>query len=119
MKPPKLDVGLIWAKIMNIWGQVGTVAGIANTIMMIGVFYTTTLYPQVKIPLWLYVLIICIGVCLVIWFIVKVGISGWFRFFSHNSEIEQVKKDVAELNRKQDLMLSHFGINNNTKGNKE
>ncbi len=62
LKPlPKLDVGLMWAKIVNIWGQLGTVAGAVNVMMMVGVFYTTTIKPSLPIPLWLYLMMIVLG----------------------------------------------------------
>lgn len=104
MKMPIIDVGLIWAKIVNIWGQVGTIAGVVNFVMMVGVFYTTTVYPNFKIPLWAYILIIVIGAVLVIGFILKWGISGYYRFFSKQS-------DITEVNQKMDIILEHLGLN--------
>jgi ABC-type uncharacterized transport system permease subunit len=108
MMAHKFDVGLIWAKIVNIWGQLGTVAGIVNTLMMIGVFYTTTLYPNFKVPLWLYIVVIAIGAGGVVWFIIKIGISGYYRFFSKQSEI-------TEANRKIDLIIKYLEIEDGKK----
>ena len=108
MKSHKFDVGLIWAKVVNIWGQLGTVAGIVNTLMMVGVFYTTTLYPNFKVPLWLYIVVIALGVFAVVWFIIKIGISGYYRFFSNQSAI-------TEANRKIDLIMKSLNIEDEKK----
>jgi len=106
MKPlPKFDVGLIWAKVVNIWGQLGTVAGAVNVVMMVFVFYSTTIKPNIPIPLWLYLVLIGIGAAAVIWFILRWGISGYYRFFSNQSELTAV-------NRKVDLIMEHLKIEN-------
>lgn len=107
---PVIDVGLVWAKIVNIWGQVGTVAGIVNFVMMLGVFYTTTVYPNIKIPIWLYLFIVIIGASLVIGFIIKWGISGYFRYFSNLSEITKINNKVCDLEKNIDLIMKHFNI---------
>lgn len=104
MKFPRMDIGLIWAKYVNIYGQLGSLAGILSMVMTIGIFYTTTLYPIVKIPFWLYVLIITVGAGLVVWFILKIGISGWYRYFSQQSELHQA-------NVKMDAIMEHLGMN--------
>jgi hypothetical protein len=110
MNKPKLDVGLIWAKGINIWGQVGSVAGAVNFLMMIGVFYTTTAKPNWLIPLWAYITVIVLGGVLVIGFIIKKGISGYYRFLSEQSRIDEVEKKVDESNRKIDLIINHLDI---------
>ena len=110
MKPPKLDIGLVWAKYVNIWGQLGSVAGTVNILMMIGVFYTTTLKPNFDIPLWLYVMVIAIGTIVAVGFILKVGISGYYRFFSNRSEL-------SETNRRVNLIMNHLGIADEDRGN--
>jgi len=107
---PKIDIGLIWAKIVNIWGQVGTVAGIANTIMTLGIFYTTTVNPNFKVPLWAYILFVIIGASLVIGFIIKWGISGYYRFFSNQSEITSMKKEVLEVKKDMKEVMKHLGV---------
>ena len=103
MKPPRIDIGLMWAKYVNIWGQLGSVAGTVNIMMMIGVFYTTTLKPNFDIPLWLYILVIAMGTVAAVGFILKVGISGYYRFFSSRSEL-------SETNRRVKLIMNHLGI---------
>jgi len=100
---PKIDVGLIWAKIVNIWGQAGTIAGIANTIMLLVVTYSTTIEPKLHIPLWLYITTIIITLILVVTFILKWGISGYYRFLSNQSELSQVNKRV-------ELIMKHLNI---------
>ena len=117
MKLPKIDIGLVWAKYVNIWGQLGSVAGTVNFLMMIGVFYTTTLKPNVDIPLWLYVLVMSTGVLLAVAFIVKIGISGYYRFFSNSSELSEAHRRIKELESKLattdskiDLIIRHFNI---------
>ncbi len=128
----RLDIGLIWAKYVNTWGQIGAVAGTINFLMMLGVFYTTTLRPAFNIPLWLYTFIVIIGAILSVTFVLNIGISGYYRFFSNNSELsaahqcikdtktmleetrsELVKtdKNVRENDRKLGLVLKHLGIN--------
>lgn len=103
MKRHKIDIGLVWAKYVNIWGQLGSVAGTINFMMMIGVFYTTTLKPNVDIPLWAYIMVMAIGILLVVAFILKIGISGYYRFFSNRSEL-------SETNRRVKLIMDHLGI---------
>ena len=100
IKSPHWDIGLIWAKVQNIWGQVGVIASIVNFIMMLVVFYTTSVHPNVKISIWLYGLIIVIGAALVIWFIVKWGISGYYRFFSQQSEMNEISRKVGLIMKK-------------------
>lgn len=100
---PKVDIGLIWAKCINIWGQLGMVLGATNYLMMVGVFYTTTIKPNVDIPFWLYVLVLSVGAIGVIAFIIKIGIDGYYRFFFGRSQL-------AEIERKQDLIMKQLGI---------
>jgi len=99
----KVDVGLVWAKLVNIWGQLGTVAGMANTVMLVGVFYTTTVYPNTPIPLWVYLFTVVTVAILAITFIVKYGISGYYRYFSKQSELSEVNKKVS-------LIMDRLGI---------
>ena len=103
MKIPKIDVGLVWAKYVNIYGQLGSLAGIVSMIMTIGIFYTTTLYPIIKVPLWAYILTILVGASIVVWFILKIGISGWYRYFAQQSELHQA-------NAKMDAIMEHLNI---------
>ncbi len=105
----RLDIGLIWAKYVNTWGQIGAVAGTINFLMMLGVFYTTTLKPELDIPLWLYALVVAAGALLAIAFVLKIGISGYYRFFSNRSEL-------SETNRRVKLIMDHLGIDEKTAG---
>ena len=106
----KIDVGLIWAKYVNTWGQVGSVAGTANLIMMLGVFYTTTLRPNLAVPLWLYILVVVVAATTGVVFVLKVGISGYYRFFSKQSEVAEINKRVQENDKKLGLIMHHLGI---------
>ena len=99
----KFDIGLTWAKIFNVWAQIGAVAGLVNFCMMIGVFYTTTIQPSLDIPLWLYLMVIFIGIVIAISFVLKWGISGYYRFLSKQSELSMMHKKI-------DLLLSKQGI---------
>jgi len=110
----KVDVGLVWAKYVNTWGQVGAVAGTANMIMMLGVFYTTTLRPAVAVPLWLYILIVVVAAVSMILFVLKVGISGYYRFFSKQSEVAETNKRVQENDRKLRLIMDKLEIEDET-----
>lgn len=111
----KLDIGLIWAKYVNCWGQVGAVAGTANLIMMLGVFYTTTLRPSLAVPLWLYVLVVFVAASTGVIFVLKVGISGYYRFFSKQSEVAETNKRVQETDRKLKVIMDKLGIEDNEK----
>lgn len=99
----KVDIGLTWAKIFNVWAQIGAVAGAINFCMMIGVFYTTTVRAKWDLPFFVYILIILFGIVIAISFVLKWGISGYYRFLSKQSEI-------AMINKKQDLILKKIGI---------
>lgn len=99
----KIDIGLTWAKIFNVWAQIGAVAGLVNFCMMIGVFYTTTIQPNLNIPIWLYLMAIVICIIIAITFVLKWGISGYYRFLSKQSELSM-------MHRKIDLLLSKQGI---------
>ena len=100
----KRDIGLMWAKYVNIWGQVGTVVGTINFVMLLGVFYTTTIRASgIPVPLWLYILVVVVGAAIGITFVIKIGISGYYRFFSKQSE-------VAETNRRVKMIMNHLGI---------
>jgi len=112
----KVDIGLVWAKYINTWGQVGAVAGTANLIMMLGVFYTTTLRPAVDIPLWLYILVVVIAAVTGVIFVLKIGISGYYRFFSKQSEVAETNKRVQENDRKLRLIMDKLEIDDNARG---
>ena len=111
----KMDVGLAWAKYVNIWGQVGTVASTVSMIMMLGVFYTTTLRPVVDIPLWLYILVVVAAAALAVLFVLKVGISGYYRYFSKQSEVSETNERVQETDRKLKMIMDKLGIKDNGK----
>jgi len=113
----KIDVGLVWAKYVNTWGQVGAVAGTANLIMMLGVFYTTTLRPSLAVPLWLYISVVVVASITGVLFVLKVGISGYYRFFSKTSELSETNKRVQENDRKLGLIMDKLGIEDNGKEN--
>jgi hypothetical protein len=111
----KVDIGLVWAKYVNTWGQVGAVAGTANLIMMLGVFYTTTLRPAIEVPLWLYILVVVVAAITGVLFVLKVGISGYYRFFSKQSEVAETNLRVQENDRKLTMIMSKLGIEDNGK----
>ena len=112
-----LDIGLIWAKYINIWGQVGTVAGTVNLIMMLGVFYTTTLRPAIAISLWLYILIVAVATIVGVVFVLKVGISGYYRYFAEQSAVAETNKRVRETDRKLALIMEKLGIEDTEENN--
>jgi len=103
IRASKVDVGLTWAKVVNVWGQIGIVAGVVNLSMMIGVFYTTTLEPNLSIPLWLYLGVIVVAATVGVVFVLKIGIAGYYKFFSQQSE-------VSEVNLRVKILMNHFGI---------
>jgi hypothetical protein len=79
-------------------------------IMMLGVFYTTTLQPAVDIPLWLYILVVVVAAALAVLFVLKVGISGYYRYFSRQSEVSETNERVQETDRKLELIMDKLGI---------
>jgi len=95
------DVGLMWASVMAVYGQVGVFFGVYNTIMLIGVFYATTIKDFIPLPLYLLGTILLFLVAIL--FIIKVGISGYYRFFNKQSA-------VAEIERKVDLICRELKI---------
>ena len=98
-----MDVGLIWAKFVNTYGQVGAVAGTVQMLSTLAILYTTTIQPNIDVPIWLYILIIVSGAVLMITFVLKIGISGYYRFFSKTSELAQTNKRVK-------MIMDHLGI---------
>ena len=110
-KLPKLDIGLIWAKYVNTWGQVGVVAGTVQMLSTLAILYTTTIQPNMDIPIWLYILVIASCAALMITFVLKIGISGYYRFFSKQSEIAETNRRVQETDRKLGLIMDKLGIN--------
>ena len=106
----KWDIGLTWAKYVNTYGQVGALAGTVQMLSTLAILYTTTIQPHMDIPLWLYVLVIFSGAVLAVTFVLKVGISGYYRFFSKTSELSETHKKVQENDRKLELIMKHLGI---------
>jgi hypothetical protein len=113
----KIDIGLTWAKYVNTYGQVGAVAGTVQMISTLAILYTTTIQPNIAIPVWLYVLVIAVGAILVVTFVLKVGISGYYRFFSQSSELAETNMRVQENDRKLKLIMDKLGIEDNGKRN--
>lgn len=97
------DAGLAWGKFLNIIGQAGTIQGLINSLLLIGIFYTTTARPEFGIPLWLYLLVVVSVIFAVVIFILKVGISGYYRFFNQQSA-------VGEIDQKMDRIIKHLGM---------
>jgi len=110
-----MDVGLVWAKFVNTYGQVGAVAGTVQMLSTFAILYTTTIQPNADVPVWLYALVITIGAILVVLFVLKVGISGYYRFFSKTSELSETNKRVQENDRKLRLIMDKLGIEDNEK----
>ena len=65
----KIDLGLSWAKFLAVYGQVASILGVLNSLMLVGIFYTTTLKPVISIPLWLYLMAVLLGIGGVIVFV--------------------------------------------------
>lgn len=120
MKKPrsKLDIGLIWAKYVNTYGQVGAVAGTVQMVSTLAILYTTTIEPRMNIPVWLYTLVIFVGAIVAVLFVLKIGISGYYRFFSKTSELSETNKRVQENDRKLKLIMDKLGIEDTVKENK-
>ncbi len=93
----RLDVGFVWGGAMHIWGQIGAIFGVANTAMLVGVFYTTTVVHIFPIPAWLYGLIVLAGVVGVVAFCLKVGIKGYYDFFNKNSALDGISAKLDAL----------------------
>jgi hypothetical protein len=115
MSKPKVDIGLVWAKFVNTYGQVGAVAGVVQMLSTLAILYTTTIQPNIDVPIWLYILIIVSGAMLMITFVLKIGISGYYRFFSKQSEVGETNRRVQETDRKLELIMAKLGIEDNGK----
>ena len=112
----KVDIGIIWAKYVNTWGQVGAVAGTVQMLSTLAILYTTTIQPNIDISVWLYILIITSSATLLITFVLKIGISGYYRFFSKQSEVAETNLRVQENDRKLKLVMDHLGIKDDKGG---
>lgn len=108
MQLKKFDVGMFWGSIINIWGQVGVVFGIANTIMLLGVFYTTTARAYISFPLYI-VIVVVLGTSTLA-FILKVGISGYYRFFTKQTSLSKVDEKLDNIIKDNKLIKAHLGI---------
>ena len=93
----KTDLGLSWAKLLVILGQVGAIYGMVNSIMLIGIFYMTTIRPEFGIPLWPYLLAVIFVIISLVSFILKIGISGYYRFFNQQSAIDRIDQKLDWL----------------------
>lgn len=117
MSKRKIDIGLVWAKFVNTYGQVGAVAGTVQMLSTLAILYTTTIQPNADVPVWLYILVIVAGATLAITFVLKIGISGYYRFFSKQSEVAETNKRVQETDRKLALIMDKLGIEDTGKEN--
>lgn len=88
-------IGLLWAKYLIVIGQVGGILALVNFVMMIGVFYTTTASQYVSFPL--YALVILSGVALLLWFVLAIGIKGYYAFFNQQSAMDEINRKVDKL----------------------
>ena len=88
----KYDPGLIWAKTQATYSQLGTISGMVAQLMQVGVFYATVV--KGWIPLWVYLIVLATGLGLVLLFILKIGISGYYRFFNQQSAVDNINRKV-------------------------
>jgi len=88
---------------MNVWGQVATAVGAVQFCATLIILYTVTIYPTFRIPFWLYLLILAIGIFLAVGFVLKWGISGYYRFFNQQSKVEQISQNLKKV-------MEHLGI---------
>ena len=93
------DIGLMWAKYMAVMGQVGVIQGTINSLMLVGIFYTTTAKPSFGIPLWAYLSVIGLGIIGVLIFILTIGISGYYRFFNQQSAVNGIKSELKQMHK--------------------
>jgi hypothetical protein len=69
--------------------------------MQVGVFYATVI--KGWMPLWVYLVTLAIGLCVVVVFILKIGINGYYRFFNQQSAVSKIEHKV-------DLIMRHLEI---------
>jgi cell division protein FtsW (lipid II flippase) len=86
-------IGLLWARLMAIYGQLGFIQGILNSLMLIAVTYTTTLQ-QRGVPLWVYLAILVLILSLATVFILFIGIRGYYDFFNEQSNLDKLEKKL-------------------------
>ncbi len=91
-------IGMFWAMVINTWGQLGVIAGIFNTLVLISVLYSTWL--KDLLPFWVYSLIVTICTILAIIFIIKIGIAGYYEFFNKQSALDRVEKKLDRITKK-------------------
>ncbi len=99
----RLDIGLAWAKFLNTWGQLSAISGMLTTFMTAGIFYTTTINPNIHMPFWVYLTILGVGASGVCVFIITVGIKAYYKFLADQSDIHKVEKKL-------DAVIKHLGI---------
>ena len=97
------DIELAWGKVLIIIVQAGAVYSLINSLMLIGIFYTTTARPEFGIPLWLYLLVVTAVIFSLVIFILKIGISGYYRFFNQQSAMDKIDQKV-------DRIIKHLGM---------
>lgn len=91
-------VGLAWAKLIAVYGQLGVIQGVLNSLMLVVVTYTTSLKP-IGLPLWMYLGVLLLVLSMVVIFILTIGIRGYYQFFNEQSAIDSVLKEVRELRK--------------------
>ena len=97
----KRDIGLIWAHMLAVWGQVSVPYSIIMAIMMAGTFYSTTI--KGVLPFWVYIAILAVMIVSVILFVVFVGISGYYRFLNQRSALDQINSRLEKIMNKLDI----------------
>jgi hypothetical protein len=99
----KFDLGMVWGRFLNWWNQIGVILSMITAIMTMGNFYVLVVI-HYHLPLYGYILIVAAGVAVCSLFILKLGISGNFRYMAQQMKIE-------ENNRMLKKICERMGIN--------
>lgn len=109
-----VDIGMTWAHFLAVYSQLGVVLSIYNTIMIFGVFYINIASHYVS--LYLFFVIAVAGVGLWVLFILKVGISGYYRFLNDQSALTRIERRLDALTREVELVITEAKNRNNRSG---
>lgn len=86
------DIGHMWGRWLYTYSQAGSVQGGINTLMLLVITYNTSI--NGAIPVWVYMLTIVLVLVTLIWFVSKIGIPGYFKFYKEQSAVGYLETEV-------------------------
>ncbi|MFC1950035.1 hypothetical protein ACFLW0_07700 [Chloroflexota bacterium] len=110
MKLTRANIGSIWGRFIVYYNQAGMVQGFVNSVVLLVMLYSTTIKPAVDVPVWLYILIVIIGIGLLVLFIRTIGITGYFSYFKQLSALSELERMITSQQNDLALIKKHLGI---------